>query len=91
MTKLSKIFETKGDVYGFRNSLDIHVEYNPQDDSIDNLSVNSYSYRKGVFIDLTDIFDEVPELVTLIDNIDWREIYREEKIAKQEEVWDEND
>lgn len=75
MTKLSKIYETKPDPYGFRNQIEVDVDYNPDDNSIDNMIVWFYSYRYRAHSNITDLFETVPELISLVDNINWEEIY----------------
>jgi len=87
MANLTKTFETEKDSYGFTNDLTINVNYNEEENSIDGLEVYAYNSRKCVITDLTELFETVPEFVTLVDNIAWREIYANDKAEK--EVYDE--
>ena len=79
MAKLEKIFQTQADAHGYSNELTIMCEYNDKLQIIDDLEVYAYSQRKNTLIEITEIFETVPELVDLVDNIDWREIYCNEK------------
>ena len=79
MAKVEKVFQTQADAHGFSNELTIMCEYNDKSQSIDDLEVYAYSQRKNTLIEITEIFETVPELVDLVDNIDWREIYCNEK------------
>ncbi len=64
------------DTYGFENSLNIRVIYNEETGGIDLLSVNSYTERKGVFTDLTDIFKN-GILKHAFNKIDWALLSKE--------------
>lgn len=88
MAKLQKLFETRPDYYGFTNRLEIECDFNEEENSIDNLEVYCHSGRHQSVVRLTSIFETVPELVSLVDNIDWNEIARQEELAKEEEVCD---
>jgi hypothetical protein len=81
MTKLQKIFKTQPDAFGFENEIEISVSYEPETQTIDNLQANCYSWRKGVFIDITDIFEASP-FSKIADDIDWTKIYRDQMQEK---------
>jgi hypothetical protein len=92
MCKLTKSWETKKDSYGFQNSIDIEVNYNPEDQTYSLEKVQSWNARKTIFTDLTDVFETVPEFNKIIDQINWSEVYAEEMAAKEENLIDiEND
>ncbi len=84
MTKLRKTFETKTDPWGFRNSIDVNVNYNNSDKSIDELYVMFYSERFRNGSDITELFETVPEFISLVDNIDWEKIYADKMAARAE-------
>lgn len=78
MAKISKSFETKDN-----NFLEVRADYNEYFDTILSISVVSFNNAKRIYTDLTEIFETVPELVNLVDNINWREIYREDLTEKE--------
>lgn len=87
MAKLEKVFQTKADDLSYCNELNVTCDYNDTLQSINDLEVFAYSQRKSTLIDITEIFEDVPELSKMIDSIDWREIYRAYMEAKKEEVY----
>jgi hypothetical protein len=86
-TKLSKSFETTRNDIGDYNSLDIEVNYFPEDETYSLESVTAYNKRKGTVTDLTEIFYTVGAFEKIVDQIDWREVYAEEMAER--EVYDE--
>lgn len=69
------------------SDLNIVVEFDPNDNSIDSIEeIYSYNWKKGVITDLTAIFTEQfpNELEAMVDSIDWLEVYNE--ITHEEEV-----
>ena len=73
MTKLSKIFETKkGDL------LVVYCDYDEKSNMIGDISVSAMN--RFWKIDLTELFETVPQLSDLVDDIAWREIYREKEV-----------
>ncbi len=82
--KLQKVFKNKNrDAYGFTNDITIFCDYDPQERSIDNIQAKCWNARKADLTDLTSIFMEEP-FYSIIDGIDWEEIYREKKEAENE-------
>jgi hypothetical protein len=83
-TKLTKVFEQKNG-----NTIEVNCRYEEWTEDVDVTEVICYNYKKRVFTDLTELFDTLPELQKLVNNINWRENYAEYMAAKEEEV--END
>lgn len=83
MTRLIKILETKPDSWGSTKSINVKVDFDPNENSISNLMV-TFSDRLRNTSDITDLFETVPEFVNLVDNIDWNEIYSNEMAARAE-------
>jgi hypothetical protein len=88
MTKIAKSWQNSKDAFGFRNTIEIEVCYYPKDGTYSLERAFAYQERKTVITDLTDVFATVPEFNSIVDQIDWREVYAEEMSAK-EEVYDE--
>lgn len=83
MRKLTKTFG-QANKDGSVNTLNIDVDYNERENVVTEiLYVTAYS-SKGQYIDLTGIFGtELSSLLeTIIQNTDWREIYRESKVKE---------
>jgi len=80
--KLTKTFITKSKERGFENHLDIELDYNYEDGSLDNIEVKAWSGRRLMFTDLTDLFLSEP-FYSIIDSIDWEEIYQQGIYSKE--------
>lgn len=74
-TKLSKIFR-KQNVERFNDSeIEIEVDFDNSDSSIDNVRVTAYNYHDRKLVDITAVFECFPEFINIIDGIDWSEEY----------------
>jgi hypothetical protein len=75
--KLRKDF-TVPKKHGKKTEISIYVDY--EDGYIIDLKAYAYVYdafNQFSKIDLTPIFDTVPEFISIVDNIDWDELYSE--------------
>lgn len=87
MTKLSKIYEevnNRGEITGM---LEIAVDYDPDTNSIEPLTVRAWDKDHFKGIELTGIFTEhlSGHLDAIIDEIDWQEVYRSERLEREVE------
>jgi hypothetical protein len=83
MCKLTKTFgQLNKD--GSVNTLNVDVDYNEKDNTVTEILYVTAYCSKGHFIDLTGIFalGLNSHLEKIISEVDWREIYREEKVSK---------
>jgi hypothetical protein len=78
-TKLTKVFEQQNG-----NTIEVNCRYEEWTDDVEISYVMCYNYKKRVFTDLTELFDTLPELQKLVNNINWRENYAEYMVAKEE-------
>lgn len=83
-TRLKKRFFTKPDNHGFANKMLIEVNYDHEQDSVDDVIVLVWSDRLMSHINISDIFDSTPFL-EVVDSINWPEIYRESLEEKEVE------
>lgn len=90
MTTLTHEFvqHRKDDTSRRESDITITVEYNPETDELDEVKVECYNYFKGVFTDVTEIFETHFDLDKILADIDWAEKYadgKKEKITLENE------
>jgi len=87
MTKLSKIYEEVNDRGAITGLLEITVDYDPETNSIEPLTVRAWDKEHFKGIELTGIFSEhlSGHLDDIIDEIDWQEIYHSQRLEREVE------
>lgn len=83
MANVSKIFRKENPERTLDSEIEVSVDYNEAENSISDLRVTAYNYCSCKIVDITPVFDGFPEFITIIDNIDWREVYREHLASKR--------
>lgn len=81
MCKLTKKYSSEKNP---NEELEMTVDYNPETGSVDDIiSFRAREFASGIVYDLTDSFSEhfSGHLDTIVSEIDWRELYREQKPA----------
>jgi hypothetical protein len=68
---------------GNTTTLNIQVDYDPSSNEVTEiLHVYAYDCNQNTFIDITDIMMNDFWLERKVSEVEWREIYREEKVSK---------
>lgn len=86
--KLRKTW-SEDDIFGFCNSVNIDVDYNPKDGSVSLDYATAYDARKTAMINITWLFEQSVVFGKIINEIDWEEIYAQELAAKEEDYCEE--
>lgn len=85
---LTKTFSTEDHDFGYNNSIDIRVDYDPQYRDVELERVFAFNSKDSCITDITELFEKMP-FCKIVSEIDWNEVYAEE-MAEKEEYYEEN-